>query len=401
MAQIVPIRLYRESDFLLGGMRVQPSLNRVSARGDTVRLEPKIMKVLVVLWRAKGEVVSRADLIREVWEGQAVTDDAITRCISRLRRLFTEEFPGSAEIETVQKTGYRLVRADGAGEVIPTARLRAKFPFTAASLALAVVAGALGLALWRVQGTGIGGHFADGIHPFATSPGYERYPAFSPDGQSAAFAWRAPDSGDYDIYRVDTEGEGRLRLTSDPGQDIRPTWSPDGTRMAFARLDNATNICTVLVMPAIGGAARKIAECHGRIVALDWGRTGDILLGYQDRPYTEARLFRVNPATAASAEIPLPEGFPLGVDNAVVSPDGNFIALTLSPTLGVEDIYIMASAGGEPRRLTTKNLKVHGLAWTPDGSAVLASTNWLGAFGLWRVPLDGGEPVRILNAARG
>lgn len=400
MAQIVPIQLYKESDFSLGDLRVQPSLNRVSGRGQTVRLEPKIMKVLVVLWRAKGEVVARDDLIREVWESQAVTDDAITRCISRLRRLLVEEFPGDIEIETVQKTGYRLVHKSGAWEAagMPREKPRANSALWV-GLGLAALAWLGWAGIGGVPGSGPN---SEGIRPFATMTGWERFPAFSPDGKSAAFAWRSSGGGDYDLYRVDTVGEGRLRLTSHPANDIRPAWSPDGARLAFARIDPANGACDILIMPAIGGAARKVAECRGRLVALDWARIGGALLyGFQEAPYAKAKLFRLDPDTAAVSEIALPDGYPLGVDDAAFSPDGRAIALTLSSTLGVEDIYLMPAEGGAAKRLTAKNLKVHGLAWLPDGSAVLASTNWLGAFGIWRVPVDGAEPARILNAASG
>jgi hypothetical protein len=68
------------------------------------------MQVLVVLADARGEILSRDDLIAACWQGRAVTDHSINRVILRLRAL-ARRFP-SFEIETIIKVGYRLVEKD-------------------------------------------------------------------------------------------------------------------------------------------------------------------------------------------------------------------------------------------------------------------------------------------------
>jgi DNA-binding winged helix-turn-helix (wHTH) protein len=102
-----PVRLAREPDFRLGGLTVRPSLCEVEAHGRRRRLEPKVMQVLVALARADDRVVSRDELIEACWGGRIVGEDAINRCVGRLRRL-TEAFEGAFSIETVIRVGYRL-----------------------------------------------------------------------------------------------------------------------------------------------------------------------------------------------------------------------------------------------------------------------------------------------------
>lgn len=70
-------------------------------------LEPLVMQVLVALASARGETLSRDDLIGACWGGRAVTDDALNRVMSRLRAL-ARSF-GGFEVETITKVGYRLV----------------------------------------------------------------------------------------------------------------------------------------------------------------------------------------------------------------------------------------------------------------------------------------------------
>ena len=113
------------------------------------------MQVLVALARAEGEVVDRDDLIASCWEGRVVGEDAISRVISRLRRLSEGVGRDGWTLETVTKVGYRLLPA---GQVSAASTIaRAVAPRSGRRMLLAV-AGAGGLAAltgggfwWRSQ----------------------------------------------------------------------------------------------------------------------------------------------------------------------------------------------------------------------------------------------------------
>jgi adenylate cyclase len=107
-ARSAPIDLAREGDLRLGSALVRPSLGEVVAGGQTIRLQPRVMQVLVALARADGQVVSRDELLASCWGGLAIGDDAINRCIGRLRRLSEAEAPGAFAIGTLPRIGYRL-----------------------------------------------------------------------------------------------------------------------------------------------------------------------------------------------------------------------------------------------------------------------------------------------------
>src|SRR5688500_8064756 len=97
-------QLIDTGDFEVGPWRVRPSRSEVEAEGRSVRLEPRVMGVLVALARRQGATVARDRLIEEVWAGRVVTDDAVQRCIAALRKVLRSR-PG-ADIETIPKLGY-------------------------------------------------------------------------------------------------------------------------------------------------------------------------------------------------------------------------------------------------------------------------------------------------------
>ncbi len=75
---------------------------------ELIMLEPKIARTLLVLVRAKGALVEKENLIKEVWEGVAVTEHSMTRNISILRKTLKKGLPGKDCIETVPTLGYRF-----------------------------------------------------------------------------------------------------------------------------------------------------------------------------------------------------------------------------------------------------------------------------------------------------
>jgi eukaryotic-like serine/threonine-protein kinase len=97
------------SSFYLGPWLVEAPLNRVCCNGQVVQLEPKIMQVLLCLAATPGELVKKEDLIHRVWADTFVGDDVLTRSISTLRKVFGDDPRQPRFIETIPKSGYRLV----------------------------------------------------------------------------------------------------------------------------------------------------------------------------------------------------------------------------------------------------------------------------------------------------
>ncbi len=365
-------------------------------------MTPKTMEVLVCLVDRAGEVVRREDLVASVWPGVHVGEEVLTRAVSDLRQALDDDRRRPRFVETIPKVGYRLiaeVTADGGGDVTAAA---SKVRSGRVRIAWLVVAGiVLAAALWagwermlersRLPLPLPAAPLA--ATPVTTFPGFESFAELSPDGLRVAFAWGGPEQDNVDIYVADLEGGEPRRLTTDPTGDAGPTWSPDGLRIAFARyLPDRT--CEVFEVPAEGGPERRLGSC-GRNISGDlaWSPDGE-WLAFSDRESTDVSygIYLLSTVTGERRKLIAPDGQHWGDTEPAFSPDGRQVSFTRSVSMATQDVYRIAIDGGEPIPVTRDSRSIRGHAWTPDGEALVVSSRRTGARGLWRFPLDGGEP---------
>jgi transcriptional activator of cad operon len=99
----------RPNGFLVGEWRVAPPLNLLVRGDEQVRLEPRVMDVLVHLAERADEVVSKEELIERVWKGRYTTDDVLSVAIYSLRKSLGDDARRPRYVETVSRRGYRLI----------------------------------------------------------------------------------------------------------------------------------------------------------------------------------------------------------------------------------------------------------------------------------------------------
>jgi DNA-binding winged helix-turn-helix (wHTH) protein len=108
-AKAVPVLAPPGSGYRLDEWTVEPSLNRLSREGITLRLEPKVMDVLTELAAHAGKVVPKEELLRAVWGREYLADSVLTRAVAELRRRLDDDAHAPRYIETIPKRGYRLI----------------------------------------------------------------------------------------------------------------------------------------------------------------------------------------------------------------------------------------------------------------------------------------------------
>jgi Tol biopolymer transport system component/DNA-binding winged helix-turn-helix (wHTH) protein len=394
-------------DFRLGPHRVRPSVNRVMTPEGEVQLEPKIMQVLVCLADSAGRTVSKQRLFEEVWAGVHVTEDALTRAVGELRRALGDDPARPSYIETIRKTGYRLMtlpspaveeqsgpRTDAPASAPAATDRRRKRMLSAGIALLLALAAVLGVFLARRSAARASQAHAMRVRTLTALPGSTRDPAVSPDGTRVAFAWNGGSGEDFSIYVQLVDAESPLRLTKIPAvEDRLPAWSPDGQWLAFTR--QSRRDCRLAVVSALGGAERTLAPCgDGQYRHVSWSPDGKWLVRAA-RTASSVRLELLSPDTLETRALTNPPPGTVGDSSAAFSPDGNAIAFARNVTDGVSDVYRVDADGSGLRRLTFDSREIMGVDWTDEGRSVLFSSSRAGIYSLWKVGANGGNPVWV------
>lgn len=372
--------------FVLGPFTVRPEFNEVVVNGHAERLEPQIIAVLCHLHARLGEVVSRDELIDACWGGLAVTDDAVTRCISRLRQLFRGA-EDAVTIETISKRGYCLRVADQSGK-LPLAASPAPASVRSKpshiwlwTFVVLLIVTAAGYFFWVSQNRATPPITYNPSRPLTAEAGLESQPALSPDGSYVAYVGGRSD-GPSDLFlRAVDRSDPAVQLTATPAVEEAPAWSPDGTRLAFARLDGRT--CHILVQTVPATAETTISGCTGRSrVGLAWLSDREIILSDLNPDTDAVGMFRLD--LRNGRRIALTQGnregsgdrFPIGLDRGR-------IAYARSISWFDNEIRLLDSSG-KSRRVAQQFGEVWGLARGPNERLVVSGTRD-GRSGLWLI----------------
>ena len=209
-------------------------------------------------------------------------------------------------------------------------------------------------------------------------PGYERWPTFSPDGSQLAFSWDGEAHDNNDIYVTMTAGGMPRRLTTNPLPDEAPAWSPDGSSIAFVR-----DFRDVILISPLGGPERKVATAA--YPSLAWSADSQSLAFVGHAPDSDAySIFLLSLRTGQVRAMTHPPSGVLGDYQMAFSPDGQHMGFARCG-LGMCDLDIMPVDGGQPRRIIKATGGIRGLVWTPDSRDLLFACGDSIYHRLWRV----------------
>lgn len=449
MTEDIDLRKKFSDGFWIDDWFVEPMLNRMSREEHVEQVEPKVMDVLLCMVERPGKAVTKEEFKDRVWADTVVTDDVLSRCISELRKIFRDDSRDPTYIETIRKTGYRLIapvrfpdaeessssQTENEVEPASSTERRGSFRTLLASMsrrlestvagssdgwiagvgntirrrwmlvaAIVLLVGvATGILYGSMDGRSTNAERTHVALPFTSSPGEEIDPALSPNGQQVAYAWRRQDSLYHNIYLMQQGADRPLRLTTQSAFDRSPTWSPDGRFIAHVRTSDTLN--QVLVVPSIGGTSREAVRFGARTVnAVDWSPDTTAqyrAISVEQQPHQAYGLVIHDLATDSLRSLTTPPLWSIGDTSPTISPDGSQIAFTRGVVHGVEDIFVVSAEGGNPRQVTTDSTRIAGLTWTQEGTDIVYAARRSGISGLWRIPASGGDPVLVRSASEG
>ena len=247
--------------------------------GVRLKVPEQSIQVLATLLERPGELVTREELRTKLWLDDTVVEfhHSINSAVKRLRQALGDTADTPRFVETLPRRGYRCVfpldRVEPPPAPPPSIPVKRRL-YGVVAVLVVLCLGGIG---WVLSRTRVYRTAPPLVVPLTSRPGYDGFPAFSPDSNQVAYTWAPTDGSSPSIY-VKLIGSGTvLRLTTPQvGADYGPAWSPDGRQIAFCRgLVDAT---AYYVISALGGPERLVARGSGTCGGLDWFPDGERLV---------------------------------------------------------------------------------------------------------------------------
>ena len=294
--------------------------------------------------------------------------------------------------------------------------------------AAAIALVAIGVALRPQAPSSFGGHPSP-------APSASAGPTLQPISLTGQIAFERTVDGNTDVYLMNLDRTGLVRLTNDPAPDRNPAWSPDGERIVFTRGGQAAGGGDLVIMNADGSGQRLLTqgallEDDGRFspdglsIAYWRGHEGsaqlrgvdpdgptDVLTLELTEPFTgglawtadgQGFLYNRDLSTDAGQFDIIRVDFVSKTPTAIMAEPGNDGDFALSPTgttiafltdRSPGGIFLVDVDGSNLRHVTGGGPWTKGtpLSWSPDGQRLVIGQRdgWL-----WLVRIDGSELVR-------
>jgi Tol biopolymer transport system component len=275
---------------------------------------------------------------------------------------------------------------------------------------------------------------------FQERPGlHNHFPAWSPDGRWIYFVHGTPATKEMDLWRIDPAGGKPERLTQRNTDVAYPT--PVGSRTVFyvardedgsgpwlwlfdlKRRDSRRASVGLEQYTSVQASAdgRKLVATISNPIAGLW--TVPILDRVAEehdvKPFTVPTVRALAPRFSGSSLFYLSSlgtGDGLwrlrdgkvteiwkGADGAVletpaVSPNGGRVAIVLRRS-GKHQLHILSSDGAELQPIAEGMVPQGSSCWSPDGKWIVTGGSDAAGSGLFKIPLDGGSPVRLASGS--
>jgi Tol biopolymer transport system component/DNA-binding winged helix-turn-helix (wHTH) protein len=356
--------------FRFGDFELREKEHRLQRSGEEMHLQPQVFRLLLYLVHNRDRVVQKDEIVREVWESAAVTDNSLTRSIYLLRKILDDDPADSRAIRTVSSIGYQFVCAVEQVEDCAVSPKLAEVAFAieeaakpdAPEISPAASAGDQNRPPRRLERVWIAAGVVGILVLLAAGVWYLRRPL------------PPPHISEY----VQITSDGRPKILG----------GTDGSRLYFTLMPSTTESPHSFGEVAVTGgemAQIPVTVPGGQFMAVDVSRDGSSALIASVEKGNMPFAFWSASLVGGSLRRLLQSA-----QGAAYSPDGRFVAYTTAEG----DLCIMGSDGNGAHKVGSVGAGgAYMPAWSPDGKTI----SFQRGNRIWEVASNGSNPRQMLS----
>jgi len=377
------------NDFQIGEFVANRSLNtlvcQTSEHGkSSIPIEPKVMEVLYYLASHPNQVITRQELMDNLWQSH-VSDGAVSRVVGLLRKALGDNSEAPTYIQTVAKKGYRFM-----AEVTSISKKdepkKSKSKGMNRELIFLIVGILVTLVLiynWVSKTNQPPPSLTINQPQFfqlTSEQGFEFDANLSFDDKWLIYRHRKSIKEQYNLFLKNLDNQNITQLTHSKKDDRAPTFSPDKRQIVFTR--KTLNDCSLMLLDLDTNGQplkeTKVYKCgafdhYSNVV---WSKDAQSLY-FTDRASAEVP-YQIHKLILATNRV---EKITTGLDNyygdneLALSPSGKYLAFFRNKYWGNNQVYILDLETGKERKLLELGFLAWNISWTADEQHLLYSDN--------------------------
>ncbi len=377
------------NEFKLGEFIANRSLNTLVRAESSISVEPKVMEVLYYLASRANQVISRQQLMDNLWQSQ-VSDGAVSRVVGLLRKALEDNSESPLYIQTVAKKGYRLIAEvesiSGQQEQASLSSLTVNFKSIITIGVLLAVALLIALN-WsaKIEQSKTGLIISQPqFNQLTSEQGFEYDANLSFDEKWLIYRHRNNLKDKHNLYLkiLDSQQSNQqvIQLTNSAKDDRAPTFSPDKRQILFTR--KAMNDCSLMLLSLDENGQpleeKQIYQCGAfdHYSNLVWSKDAKSIY-FTDRASAEVpyQIHKLNLATKRVEKMTSGLDNYYGDNELSLSPSGKYLAFFRNKYWGNNQVYILELETGEEKKLLELGFLAWNISWTADEKHLLYSDN--------------------------
>jgi len=375
---------YQIGDWLLN--TIETSITHLKTN-ESVKLEPIATELLTLLAENSGQIVTREELFEKIWNGRIISDHAIYRVITKLRKALSPE-DKNAYIVTVSKRGYKLVK-----EVIRNIdkeenTIGSKSPYKNTELStltktnqvyafasqykLVLTLGCLFFLAFVVfmlnANNDKSSPYYNVTTPLTTKTGVETNPVYL-DNHKLLFTHQIDENNPANVYLKDLTTGLVERITNNNLTEDNLTASKDGKYVAFTR--SYKNQCNVILLEKTNNKyqEKNLFECntlYTEFSDLALTNNGDTLY-YIYETAGSHQIFSHLVSTGRKTQVTRLENDEyIGDISLSLSPDNSKLAFVRLPNWKSSTVRVINTKTNQEELLFELNAFIDSIAWSHD-----------------------------------